>query len=106
MAFREYFEDIIRQELPAHTIVKVCWINDSSLKEFETDYKAWVTALANYSLDKAGWLHKFNVANDKLLQQLFTLHSEYPVATLHDCDDSQGTNPVKLGKTILGSYET
>ena len=106
MAFREYFEDIVRQEVPAHTIVKVCWINDESMYEFEREYKTWITALANYSLDKVTGLHKFEIANNKLLKLLFSLHSEYPVATLHDCEDSQGTNPVQLGKTVLGSYKT
>jgi len=70
------------------------------------EYKTWITALANYSLDKVIGLHKFEIANNKLLKLLFSLHSEYPVATLHDCEDSQGTNPVQLGKTVLGSYKT
>jgi hypothetical protein len=45
LAFRNYFEDIIRQETPAHTMVKICWINDQSIYEFENAYKAWITAL-------------------------------------------------------------
>lgn len=102
MAFREYFENIIRQELPAHTIVKVCWVNDVMLYDFENAYKAWITALANYSLDAAK-IPALQAANKNLLELLFTLHSEYPVATLHDCVESKDTNPVLLGKTILGS---
>ena len=106
MAFRSYFEDIIRQEVPAHTMVKVCWINDQSLYTFENDYKAWITALANYSFDDTAInITTLQTANDALVQQLFNLHSEYPVATLHDCDESQDTNPVMLGKTILGSLK-
>lgn len=101
MAFRSYFEDIIREEVPAHTMVKVCWINDQSLYDFESAYKAWITALANYA---AGIdLTALEPANDKLMSLLFSLHNEYPVATLHDCDESKDTNPVMLGKTILGS---
>jgi len=105
MAFRNYFEDIVRQEMPAHTMVKVCWINDSSMYVFENAYKAWITALANYAFDNT-LVPAFQTANDTLLQLLFTLHSEYPVATLHDCDESVDTNPVMLGKTILGSLKS
>jgi hypothetical protein len=104
MAFRNYFEDIVRQEVPAHTMVKVCWINDSSLYDFENAYKDWITALANYSFDNTT-IDIFRKANDLLLQLLFNLHSEYPVATLHDCVESKDTNPVMLGKTILGSLK-
>ena len=104
MAFRNYFENIVRQEVPAHTMIKICWINDQSLYTFENDYKAWLTALANYSFDNTS-INALQTANDALVLQLFNLHSEYPVATLHDCDESMDTNPVMLGKTILGSLK-
>jgi hypothetical protein len=106
MAFRNYFEDIIRQELPAHTIVKVCWVNDAMLYEFENDYKTWIKALAEYSLAiTTTTAAALRSANTALLQLLFNLYSQYPVATLHDCAESTGTNPVMLGKTILGSLK-
>jgi len=104
LAFRNYFEDIIRQETPAHTMVKICWINDQSIYDFENAYKAWITALANYSSDNTK-IDDLQQTNDTLIQLLFNLHSEYPVATLHDCAESKDTNPVMLGKTILGSLK-
>lgn len=105
IAFRQYFENIIREELPAHTIVKVCWINDSSMFDFENKYKDWITALANYSFDNTK-INDLQSASDKLVPLLFNLHSEYPVATLHDCEESVNTNMVMLGKTILGSLKS
>jgi hypothetical protein len=107
VAFRNYFEDIIRQETPAHTMVKICWINDASMYAFEQAYKTWVTALANYSFDNTITINIDNLqdANNAMVKLLFNLHSEYPVATLHDCAESQNTNPVMLGKTILGSLK-
>jgi hypothetical protein len=108
MAFRNYFEDLVRQESPAHTAVKVCWINDASLYIFETAYRDWITSLANYSLNasNAAVATDFQQKNDALLDLVFKLHSEYPVAALHDCEESKDTNPVMLGKTILGSFKT
>jgi hypothetical protein len=104
LSFRNYFEDIVRQESPAHTTVKVCWIANGSLYEFENAYKNWITALANYSFDQPT-INVFQAANDKLLNLLFNLHSVYPAASLHDCDESKIINPVMLGKTILGSFK-
>ena len=106
MAFRAYFEDLARAEAPAHVMVKICWINDPSMESFEQAYKAWVTALANYAAlpNDGPTLAAFIIANNNLIQLLFSLHSEYPVATLHNCQESGDTNPVVLGKTILGSF--
>ncbi|TWJ02459.1 hypothetical protein JN11_01432 [Mucilaginibacter frigoritolerans] len=104
MAFRSYFEDIIRQELPAHTIVKICWVGDAMMYDFENKYKTWITTLATYKANPVtANLTSLQTVNDSLLATLFTLYSQYPVATLHDCAESVNTNPVMLGKTILGS---
>ena len=74
--------------------------------DFDNAYKAWVTALANYEYDNSDAnMNLLQAANDKLLVLLFNLHSEYPVAALHDCEESKDTNPVMLGKTILGSFK-
>lgn len=74
--------------------------------DFDNAYKDWVAALANYEYTKADAdLSTLQAANDKLLGFLFALHSEYPVAALHDCEESKDTNPVMLGKTILGSFK-
>ena len=45
LAFRKYFEDLVRNESPAHTAVKVCWINDASLYDFENAYKDWINGI-------------------------------------------------------------
>jgi hypothetical protein len=38
-----------------------------------------------------------------VLNLLSKLHSTYPAATLHDCDEGSDQNPVRLGQTALGS---
>lgn len=104
LAFRNYFENMIRQESPAHAAVKVCWVDNASMRDFEIAYQNWLIALANYALDSSA-TNALQTANDSLTQLLFNLHSEYPAATLHDCEESKNTNPVMLGKTILGSFK-
>ncbi len=106
MAFREYFENKIREEAPAHVMLKICWLNNELLNEFEMRYKTWIEALANYSFDKKANLDSFRDANDRMIEILTQLHSEYPQATLHDCIESkEGSNTVVLGKTVLGTFK-
>ena len=106
MAFRTYFENKIREEAPAHIMLKICWVNNDLLREFELRYKKWVETLAAYSFDNAAGLIDFRDANDKMIDILARLHSEYPLATLHDCDESkEGNNPVLLGQTVLGTFK-
>ncbi|MFT3933660.1 MAG: hypothetical protein QM726_08610 [Chitinophagaceae bacterium] len=106
MAFREYFENRIREEAPAHIMLKVCWLNNDLMREFEIRYKKWVEELAAYSFDKKANLLSFRDANDKMIEILAQLHSEYPQATLHDCVESkEGSNSVVLGKTVLGTFK-
>jgi hypothetical protein len=106
MAFREYFEMKIQEEAPAHVMLKVCWLSNELMREFELAYKQWIEALAKYAEDKSANLGQFKIANDKMLEILAKLNSEYPLATLHDCDESkEGSNTVVLGKTVLGTFK-
>ena len=107
MNFRTYFENMIRAEAPAHIMLKVCWLNNEQMRELELLYQRWINALSAYThqpLD-TGSRKAFKIANDALVLLLPTLHTVYPEATLHDCDESINTNPVMLGKTILGTIK-
>jgi hypothetical protein len=105
MAFRNYFERKIREEAPAHVQLKICWIGNEALRQFEVIYKDWVETLAAFSQDSQN-IDGFREANDRLIHILANLNSVYPKATLHDCEESdEDKNPVKLGKTILGTQK-
>src|SRR4029450_2477115 len=41
-----------------------------------------------------------------LLRQLEALTNTYPQATLHDCEDGDDDNPVRLNRSALGSLST
>src|SRR5699024_5270528 len=49
--FRKYFEDVSEAESPAHTMIKVCWVNYTSMKKFEDIFKEWLNALRDYAKD-------------------------------------------------------
>lgn len=106
-AFRSYFENRLREEAPAHVMLKICWLNNDLMREFEVRYKKWIEQLAAYSFDKVANEASFIDANNKMIEILASLHSEYPQATLHNCDESkEGSNTVVLNKTVLGTFKT
>jgi hypothetical protein len=105
MPFRQYFENKINEEAPAHVMLKVCWLSNELMRKFEEAYKKWIEMLAAWSFDATS-LGQFREANDAMVNILKDLHSEYPVANLHDCVESkEGSNTVILGKTILGTFK-
>jgi uncharacterized HAD superfamily protein len=105
MAFRQYFEKKIREEAPAHIQMKICWVSNEKLREFESSYKAWIRELATFKAT-ANNHATYQEANDRMLSILAKLNSVYPKATLHDCEESDADkNPVMLGKTILGTQK-
>ena len=107
ITFRRYFEEIIQTESPAETSLKICWVDNTSLREFEIAYKAWLSALAAYTIHSSdpALFATLKTTNDALIDILQHLHSEYPVATLHDCEQSANSNVVILGNTVLGTYK-
>ena len=107
MEFRRYFETMVREETPAHCMIKICWLDNTHMNAFEVAYKAWMEALANYEADlilKESKQKTLRLANNRLIEILSDIHSEYPEARLHDCDEGT-TNPVSLNNTILGTYK-
>jgi hypothetical protein len=95
--FRKFAEKTIRMEVPAHLGVKICWVSNKQLHEFEQVYCAWLAELAKPE------------PNDLLLHQKLTalllvfeqLKSVYPEARLHDCVDGDDSNRVFLDNTII-----
>ena len=44
--FREWAEEIIREEMPAHIVAKICWINPLCMRWLELRYKSFLTTMA------------------------------------------------------------
>ena len=105
--FRTYFENTIMAEAPAHVSLKICWVNNSSMRQFEVAYRAWLTALSQYTTQPAdaGLTDTLRLASNALIEIMQNFHSEYPLAILHDCNESQTDSVVLLGSTILGTYK-
>jgi hypothetical protein len=89
-------------------MLKICWLNNDLMRQFELAYKKWIETLAAFSSEpSAGNTSAFKDANNQMLGILASLHSEYPQASLHDCAESkEGSNTVMLGKTVLGTFKS
>ncbi len=100
--FRKYAETVIRQELPAHVLAKICWVGDrqgdttaeGDLYDFEKVYK-------KYLIDKSGEdVVSLGESTRKLITALNNLNNIYPPGRLLDCE--QDSSDDLNGKIILG----
>ncbi|MCF7829375.1 MAG: DUF1508 domain-containing protein [Candidatus Marinimicrobia bacterium] len=101
MDFRRHVESTLRMEAPAHTHVKICWVDEESLKEFEEKYDLWLKEVSQLCPDPL----QLSLRQSELLDVLLELRSVYPEAELHNCEEEQDENPLLLNRTILGSFD-
>ncbi|MEM9544979.1 MAG: hypothetical protein AAGA77_03355 [Bacteroidota bacterium] len=105
--FREFAERVIREEVPAHILTRICWIGYPASEEGEQP-----TQMENLEKIYHEWLElkmstpKDQTENDKLKPLVDLLHeldTIYPTGTLHDCKgDASGTSPIILNQSSLG----
>ncbi len=98
--FRALLERTLREEAPAHVQVKVCWIGQQQMIDFDRAYRAWLTARAAPKPNPATVRDR----TGKLIEILESLSTVYPAASLHDCDMGEDETIVRLGSTALGIF--
>jgi len=101
MEFRRFAEKIMRLETPAHIGLKICWIDQQQMETFENAWRAWLEEQAKEEPDPTELKDKLDAVVE-IIQNLKNIH---PLAHLHDCEDSQSENPVRLGNTVLGQFK-
>ena len=95
--FRRFAENTIRMEVPAHLGVKICWVSDVQLQQFESVYRTWENELAKATPDVVLLSNKLQ----NLIAVFSQLKNIYPKATLHDCVDGDDQNRVYLNQTVI-----
>ncbi|WP_209328734.1 hypothetical protein [Lunatimonas salinarum] len=105
LVFRDYLENLIREELPSHILAKICWIGSSNpeipddqhpLVLFENSFRNFLEHLGKGS----------KAADKAFIEVLSNLKSVYPQGSLFDCasEDEQGwEEKIILGRTNLGT---
>jgi hypothetical protein len=89
--FRKFAENTIRAEVPAHLLVKICWVETKVYNDFNSKYLDWLIAVPA----------KKSTALNNLIEEFKKLKSIYPPPTLHDCVDGNDENRVFLNHTQL-----
>ncbi|NQU52328.1 MAG: hypothetical protein HQ522_07285 [Bacteroidetes bacterium] len=106
--FRNFLEELIRKEIPAHILVRICWVgyrknevedDQNEMLQFEKAYKDFL--LAKTKLGQAQNSSKLK----KLIKILNELNSIYPSGRLIDCDDEEDSleGRIILGRTNIGN---
>lgn len=108
MDFRNFMEDLIRRELPAHVLARICWIgeragtvedSDNEMIRFEHDYKKFL-----FGKTKSGQAQNVPVLQS-LIKTIAQLNSIYPTGRLIDCEDEEDSlkGRIVLGRTNIGN---
>ncbi len=114
--FREFAENLIRREVPAHILCRICWIGNTAetdegeesteegpMAQLQTVYRQWLTEKMNSPENQ-----KNNEYLKPLVDQLHDLETVYPAGKLHDCDEAGEEEPepsIILGKSTIGELK-
>ena len=112
LRFRQFVEDTLRIEAPAHTQAKICWLSHTQMQKLEKSYNKWAGQLSdqveNFSTCHDNESQATQAYTNSLNELIETLHSVttiYPLARLHDCDHiDTDAPPITLNNTILGTF--
>jgi hypothetical protein len=105
--YRHYAERMLRLELPAHILARICWVGPEDMKKFEEAYHPWLTLQEAWTTPEATPRPDAKArtqARIKLVSVLNELHTVYQAGTLYSCASTvKAENPLVLGRTTLGS---
>ncbi len=95
--FRRFAEELIRAEIPAHILPKICWVSKGDMAVLAKHYRDWLYLKAGVNTTQAPEkLREF-------ITQLFAVKNIYPVQQLRDCDSDEDLPKFILGRTALGT---
>ena len=114
--FREYAESVIRREVPAHILCRICWIGnavesedgewsteDGPMQQLQDLYQQWITKKMESPENQ-----KENEFLKPLIDMIHDLETVYPEGKLFDCKTagSKDTDPsIILGKSTIGELK-
>ena len=109
--FRAYAERIFRQEAPAHTLIKVCWVGIDDMVAFQEVYQKWIIAYRKLRTKYCSQIltdtdkKNYNKALSALVAEVKELNTIYDEGTLYDCSESELDNPILLNNSSLGTLQ-
>ena len=114
--FRRYMEKIIREELPAHILARICWVGhvkgvvpdkDNDMLCMQTTYKDLLEKLpCNYEGMSQLEIQEYRDSLRAFIDCLNNLNTIYQEGRLHDCNNDETEtegNKIILGRTNIGN---
>lgn len=92
--FRQFFENTLRRETPAHILLNIVWISPRQMQLFENQWRCWLNTIARPDT------FEFVDRTACLVEVLRNLQNTYPMAILSACGD--GGAPILLDETTIG----
>ena len=108
--YRKYVETIIREELPAHIFVKICWVSRDAMATFESAYASWhkmMYAGARYKVSSS-WKRQHSQALSRMVDALGQFSNIYQLAVVMPDDTMDyvdNESITRLDYTFLGSED-
>ncbi|MDX8339931.1 hypothetical protein SLH46_12095 [Draconibacterium sp. IB214405] len=108
MDFRKFMEELIRKELPAHVLARICWIGERAqlVPDGENEMILFEEAYHEFLLAKTDSGQEQDEPKlKKLIEILAELNTIYPTGRLIDCDDEADLlgGKIVLGRTNIGN---
>ncbi|HNW50964.1 MAG TPA: hypothetical protein PKH79_07780 [Prolixibacteraceae bacterium] len=106
--FRRFMEELIRKEIPAHILARICWIGyrKNEVEDDENQMLQLEKTWKNYLLDKttSGQIQDGSKRTD-LISILNELNSIYPKGRLINCnnEDDSLEGKIIIGRTYIGN---
>jgi hypothetical protein len=104
--FRAFLEELIREELPAHVVPKICWVGERKghVPDTENDLILFEKAFKRFLLKRTDreQSHDPDTLKD-LIDALGGLNTIYPSGTLYSCESEDLDGKIILGRTNLGT---
>jgi hypothetical protein len=95
--FRNFAERVIRAEVPAHILPRICWINKDDMAALEKAYQDWLKIKSGRSTaNRALKIRRF-------VKLLNSVKNIYPLERLHECDGEERSKFI-IGHKALGSF--
>lgn len=82
--FRQYIEQVIREEIPSHVIAKICWVSPQVMADFEKAYGEYLVTMhdCNHPHYTKEWCAKQKASIYNLVEVAKQFRNIYPLAQL------------------------
>jgi hypothetical protein len=106
--FRNFLENLIRKELPAHVLARICWVGHrkNQVPDDKNDMYQFENAFREFLVSKTNLEQEQNEEKlTQLIDKMNKLNSIYPSGRLIDCDDEDEElkGRIILGRTNIGN---